>query len=407
MMQVIGLYAELLSTDAYQDGFVPWNGRPAAAVTGVKPHGENSVPPVPDELLATCLYLVDVVGPQLADTVEARHSHEENRARMPVARIADVPRLRVLCEQAREKAEPLPRIAANQLARQACHQDGPLHPLAWTHLVNLAGFGEIADTAKPHLRPALLVVAEEVGFAAPWARNAPSIGRYGDNEPIPWTAPLAPEDLRVAVGNVLTACIVVTSALSGMRASELLELEAGCRKPARTVSGGGHRFRLSGKVVKNKRFGGVPDEWVDIEEVDRAIALAERLLGRPRGAALFGNVDLTVRVRTLRNWLERTGLRTHWGVPVIPNGPCGPRMLRRTLALSIAHRPGGLLAAKVALKHISVATTEGYAARPGGSQRLLHAEVETAEEEEHLKLTVQAFRDAQTGISPPAPEPAA
>jgi hypothetical protein len=36
-------------------------------------------------------------------------------------------------------------------------------------------------------------------------------------------------------------------------------------------------------------------------------------------------------------------------------------MLRRKLALSIAHRPGGLLAAKVALKHISVATTEGYA----------------------------------------------
>ncbi|CAO0837554.1 Integrase OS=Streptomyces microflavus OX=1919 GN=Smic_07850 PE=4 SV=1 [Streptomyces microflavus] len=40
-------------------------------------------------------------------------------------------------------------------------------------------------------------------------------------------------------------------------------------------------------------------------------------------------------------------------------------MLRRTLALSIAARPGGLLAAKIALKHISVATTEGYAAHPG------------------------------------------
>ncbi|MFF8785026.1 hypothetical protein [Streptomyces sp. NPDC015125] len=42
-------------------------------------------------------------------------------------------------------------------------------------------------------------------------------------------------------------------------------------------------------------------------------------------------------------------------------------MLRRTLALAIAARPGGLLAAKVALKHISVATTEGDAARPGTS----------------------------------------
>ncbi|MFJ5733952.1 hypothetical protein [Streptomyces microflavus] len=41
------------------------------------------------------------------------------------------------------------------------------------------------------------------------------------------------------------------------------------------------------------------------------------------------------------------------------------------LALSIAKRPGGLLAAKVALKPISVATTERYTVRPGvgGSQR--------------------------------------
>ncbi|MFD7341267.1 hypothetical protein ACFV98_35590 [Streptomyces violascens] len=71
-----------------------------------------------------------------------------------------------------------------------------------------------------------------------------------------------------------------------------------------------------------------------------------------------------------------------------------PRALRRTLALAIAERPGGLLAAKIALEHISVATTEGYAARPGGSQRLFHSEIEQAEHEHHLQLTVEAFRDA-------------
>ncbi|WP_052230228.1 hypothetical protein [Streptomyces sp. CT34] len=406
-MQVITLYAELLSTDAYQEGFVPWDGRPSSVVTGVKNRGENSVQPVPDELLqpllATCLYLVNVVGPRLADVVEARLAHEEVRARMSVARIADVPALRVLCEQFRERAEPLPKVAANQFARHSDRSGDPLRPLAWGHLVSLAGFRKIADSAKPHLRPVLLDVAEAVGFAGPWARNAPSIPRYGDNELIPWTAPLAGDDLRTAVGHVLTACAVVTSALSGMRSSELLELEVGCRNPARTVTGGGRRFRLSGKVIKNKRFGGVPDEWVVIEEVDGAIALAERLVSRPRGCALFGNVDFTVRVGNLRAWLERTGLRARWGMPVIPSGPCGSRMLRRTLALSIAHRPGGLLAAKVGLKHISVATTEGYASRPGGSQRLFHAEIEAAEEAEHLKLTVQAFRDAQAGIMPAGP----
>ncbi|MET7621909.1 hypothetical protein [Streptomyces sp. NPDC005408] len=78
-------------------------------------------------------------------------------------------------------------------------------------------------------------------------------------------------------------------------------------------------------------------------------------------------------------------------------------MLRRTLAQAIVERPGGLLAAKIALKHISVATTEGYAARPGGSQRLFLAEIEEAEEEHHVQLTVQAFRDVQAGRLPAGP----
>ncbi|WP_411153451.1 integrase, partial [Streptomyces sp. A30] len=406
-VQVITLYSELLSTDAYPAGFVPWDGRPAAAVTGVKARGENAVQPVPDELLqpllATCLYLVEVVGPHLAEVVEARRAHEEIRAKGPVARIADVPRLKELCEEFRERGEPLPKVSANQIVRYTDRRGDPLRPLAWRHLVSLAGFREITDTAKPHLIPVLVEVAQDVGFTGPWARTAPTVPRYGDAEPIEWTAPLAADDLRTAVGNMLTACAVVTSALSGMRSSELLELEVGCRTPGQAVADGSRRFRLSGKVIKNKRFGGVPDEWVVIEQVDRAIAVAERLVGRPRGEALFGNVEFTVRVRTLRAWLERTGLRAHWGLPEIPAGPCGSRMLRRTLALSIAKRPGGLLAAKVGLKHISVATTEGYAARPGGSQRLFHAEVEAAEEAEHLELTVRAFRDAQVGIMPAGP----
>lgn len=407
-MQVIALYGELLSADAYADAFVPWDGRPATLVVGAKPSGENSVGPVPDDLLqpllATCLYLVDTVGPHLADVVEERQAHERARDRMPVARPGDVARLREWCEDFRERGEPLPEVSVNQRNRWAQAQEDPLRSLAWRHLVCLAGFSRITDRAKEPLRDVLLDTVQEVGLAGPWARNAPRIPRHDDQEMVEWTGPMTVLDLKTAVGHVLTACLVVTSALSGMRSSELLELEAGCRIPARAVPGGGRRFRLSGKVIKNKRFGGVPDEWVVVEEVDRAITLAERLLGSPaRGTALFGNVGISVRVDTLRKWLERTGLRTRWGLPVIPVGPCGARMLRRTLALSIAQRPGGLLAAKVALKHVSVATTEGYAARPGGSQRLFHAEVEAAEVEEHLKLTVQAFRDSQAGIMPSGP----
>ncbi|MGV9875968.1 hypothetical protein ACWDU0_23975 [Streptomyces cellulosae] len=140
-----------------------------------------------------------------------------------------------------------------------------------------------------------------------------------------------------------------------------------------------------------------------IEQVDRAVALAERLMARPAGEALFGTIDLAGRLKNLRGWLERTGNRERWGLPVIRQGPLNAWMLRRTLSLAIAERSGGLLAAKVALKHISVATTEGYAARAGGSHRLFHAEIEEAEEAHHVQLTVEAFRDVQAGRMPAGP----
>ncbi|MFD9816438.1 hypothetical protein [Streptomyces sp. NPDC059080] len=49
------------------------------------------------------------------------------------------------------------------------------------------------------------------------------------------------------------------------------------------------------------------------------------------------------------------------GLEPIPDGPVNPRALRRTLAMAIAQRPHGLMAVKLHLKHVSVATAEGYA----------------------------------------------
>jgi hypothetical protein len=45
----------------------------------------------------------------------------------------------------------------------------------------------------------------------------------------------------------------------------------------------------------------------------------------------------------------------------------------------MAYRPGGVLATKIHLKHIAVATTEGYSSRPGGAQSELLAEVDKHE----------------------------
>ena len=87
--------------------------------------------------------------------------------------------------------------------------------------------------------------------------------------------------------------------------------------------------------------------------------------------------------------------------PVVP--PLNLRMLRRTLAVELAYRPGGLLAAKIHLKHVSVLTTEGYASRPGGSQARFLAEVGKEEEQRNFQLVLAQYEKAKAGQMPVGP----
>jgi integrase len=182
----------------------------------------------------------------------------------------------------------------------------------------------------------------------------------------PWKArrPI-PSPATSVLTAVRTACLIVTAAASGMRTSELLELRVGCRRPPRTVTGGGQRFRLASKVIKGRQFGGQDDEWVVVAEIDQAVALAERLRGGDIGEPVFGAMVFHTSYPRLRSWVNGPAGR-RLGLAAIPAGPLNLRMLRRTLAQELAQRPGGLLAAKIHLKHVS--TSEGYTNRPGGSQ---------------------------------------
>ncbi len=92
------------------------------------------------------------------------------------------------------------------------------------------------------------------------------------------------------------------------------------------------RCRLAGKLIKGQGLGGTADEWVVVEEVDRAIALAEQLCDDTTpGAALFGRFAFAVRYRRLRTWVNGpAGQRL--GLAPIPDGPVNPRMMRRILS---------------------------------------------------------------------------
>ncbi|WP_223245066.1 hypothetical protein [Streptomyces sp. CBMA156] len=220
---------------------------------------------------------------------------------------------------------------------------------------------------------------------------------------LPWTPPLHRLQVVALVGIVPTAAMIVLATASGMRASQLMELRIGCRLPLEEPVPGFTRYRIASKIVKGQPLGGTDDEWVVIEPVHRSIELAEQLHEAPEnGALLFGRFSFTVRYRWFRNWVNsQAGQRL--GLAPIREGPVNLRMLRRSLALDMAYRPGGVLATKIHLKHIAVATTEGYSSRPGGAQAELLAEVNKHESERNLRLVLEEFRNYQEGILPAGP----
>lgn len=139
-------------------------------------------------------------------------------------------------------------------------------------------------------------------------------------------------------------------------------------------------------------------------EVYEAIEVAEQLLGPDAapGTTLFHPVFCDTTYQNFRGWVNGpAGQRL--GLAPIPEGAVTPRALRRTLAVEIAYRPGGLLAAKLQLKHLSVVTTEGYAARPGGAQAKFLTEINELEGERNIGILTDVYRDYQSGIMPSGP----
>lgn len=309
-------------------------------------------------------------------------------------------------ERRRIATVPAPLISTGGLEKRL--NDGwdphdPLLRMAW-HPVVLevaSAMGHRRDLEI--LRPELERWVQECGIQEPWCRNPAEVPRQDTGELVPWAQPMSRQQLDTTLYAVVSAAFALTSALSGMRSSQLAELSAGCTRREERHSGAS-RFRLVTRRIKGETFGGIENAWVVIEDVHRAIGAAEALTGVAEGARLFATAsnNSTARFRALREWI-RTEAGQRLGLEPIPDGPVNPRALRRTLALAIAQRPHGLMAAKVHLKHVSVATTEGYTARPGGHQAAFTAQIAAEEEAEHMRLTLAAYEDYQRGDLPSGP----
>jgi integrase len=410
-------YRELFTTDRLDPGLRPWGGASASAIAQM-PNGrdENKTPPVADTalqpMLAAALYLVTTIGPHASDLAAQLRRAGTMRSRAPQRPDRRAPvkdpftDLLEILDRHRGDDDPLPQLPDHLVGRRLARGWDPRDPLLAVNLDALArqaGFWHFESRWLPALRQAIETTLTRVGTDKPWQRSAAEVPRADGEGTVPWTLPLQRAEADALLGIVRTAAIIVIAAISGMRSSEIMELQVGCRRPPQEHGPGLVRHRLASKVVKGQPLGGTADEWVVIEPVYQAAGLAEQLHDdRRQGAPLFGRFAFNIRYQWFRDWVNGpAGQRL--GLAPIPDDPVTLRMLRRSLAIELAYRPGGLLAAKLHLRHISVATTEGYASRPGGAQAELLAEVNKHETERNLNLVLTEYRNYQNGVLPAGP----
>ena len=408
-------HRELFSLDRVPEGLRPWGGAAPSAVAEMPcGTGQNKTPPVGDSvlqpMLAAARYLADTLGPHAIELLQQvrdadrrwSHAHGDHvfTSRLPAEEITQ------LLADYERRHEPLPLAAGHTIRDRLAagwSPEDPLTAISLGLLARQAGFTQFWRQWIPHLRGRIEATLNVVGAEKPFGRNAVAVGRADGEGAGAWTLPLDRSQAVALAGIVRTAAITLLAAVSGMRSSELMELETGCCRPPEHYGPGLVRYRLASKVIKGQQLGGVADEWVVIEPAYQAAQLLEQLHDNPEnGVPLLGRFAFDVRFTWFRNWVNGpAGQRL--GLAPIPEAPVSLRALRRTLAIELAYRPGGVLAAKLHLKHIATATTEGYASRPGGAQAELLAEVNKHEADRNLELVWAEFRNYQQGIMPAGP----
>ena len=330
--QMLALYAEILD-DCYRPGFSPWAGSSPDVVVGYeRPYG-NRVPPVPDELLrpllANTLYLVSTIAqPLAAEAAAARTADRREAASRQHLPVQQLNRLREEIRFRTATGIPAPRLSASNLTRRRVRgwdQHDPLLHLAWHPVVveTTGAMGHRRDLER--LRPEREAWVANCGIEQPRGRNATTVPHQDSGDPVEWTLPMSRQHLDTTIYALTSACYYLTATLSGMRAGELLELTAGCRR-REDLPGGSARFRLVTRRTKGEPFGGVQDAWVVIAEVDRAIGIAEQLTGAAPGQRLFatGSNNSRSRFLALREWINSDAGR-RLGLDPIPDGAINPR----------------------------------------------------------------------------------
>ncbi|HEV2633810.1 MAG TPA: hypothetical protein VGX23_01615 [Actinocrinis sp.] len=406
-------YREVLSADRLPVGLRPFGGATASKVAGLVLSRQNKTLTVPDELLqpllGAALYLVETLAPHILAELDLLERRRATPRALPRGqRTPDFQEMRAVLARQVAQRRPLDRAAITirdtRAAGGVLRRGDPLYEVAFDPVARAAGYAVFRMPWLEHLRADFEAALKQVGIAESWCRDAALVPSFGGRTQLAWTVPLDSRALSHLRFLLRFACIVVISATSGMRWSELKELSAGCRLSAREIAPGKTRYKLVSKVIKGQPFGGTQDQWVVLRQAYDCVGLAEQLLfgDAEPGRALFSGMSFSTGMKALRAWVNSpAGARL--GLTPLPLGSVSPRTLRQTLAVALAYRPNGLWAVKVHLKHVSVVTSEGYASRPGGAQGRFLAEVGTQEQQRNLEIVAAQYEQFTRGVMPSGP----
>ncbi|MFI6963518.1 hypothetical protein [Streptomyces sp. NPDC050255] len=391
LLKHLAAHGPFLSQDRLN--LLPWNGRSAYAVAGVRRvRGENATPRIPEEVLAPLLraavFYVETVGGDILAAQREIAALEAARKGRNLGHGQAHERVLAFIAERREAGRGIPALpleTAHTVPDAVTVGGVPQSP---NHrLVSLlAGCGNAA-----HLRPLIAEAGRDIGYEeggldtpmSEW----PATGR-------PWRPRLSPFTLANELSFLRTACWIVIAYLSGMRDTEVRELDRHCAI-IETGADGRARYKVRGRVYKGKdrKLSGDEAEWVVLDVVHRAVAVLREINDDPghlfgydgggrNGYVLLSNMPR--RIRAFRDHLNELFSTTdELYIPLPATDERSPtvedeveedapaptalpwafdtRQFRRTLAWHIAHQPFGVVAGARQYKHAAITMFEGYA----------------------------------------------
>ncbi|MFH9612904.1 hypothetical protein ACH4MM_03890 [Streptomyces pratensis] len=374
--------------------FVPWPYRSARQISGLQQGAENTTARIPEEIMRPFLTgVVFYVETAAQDVITARQELTRIDA-TEVPRSGQGGARRKFEQFIAERRTRGRGIPALPLERRARRPDAPVID-GVVQAPNLTMVELLTQVRSAyHLLPLLEDAGRELGYEegglsfsrADW----PPTGR-------PWRPEFSRSTLEAETSYVRTACWAAIAYLSGMRDAEVRDLRRDCAR-VETAADGRPRYKIHGRVYKDRKVTGEEADWVVLDLVHRAVEVLLELNDDP--THLFGYTASHGTLGLIRQIPQRLNdFRDHLNelfsdeegpfvpVPAVtgtddpdpqdeetqtvsetgtePAEPMAWRFdtlqFRRTLAWHIANQPFGMVAGTRQYKHASFAIFEGYA----------------------------------------------